>query len=475
VLFNSLEFLLFFVAFIGLWPLLRGRNSTRWAYLVLASCVFYGWWDWRFLFLLLGSGLVDFAAGLGMGRFPRQRRWFLGLSIAANVGSLALFKYLDFAVGNINALLAGAGLEAAIPYARLTLPIGISFYTFQSMSYTIDVYRGELKPTRNVLHFFAYLAMFPQLVAGPIVRARELLPQLTRPRVTTEADRWAGLQLVVLGYFKKVVIADNLAPVVNHAFAGGAPEPTGAYWWVVTVMFACQIYCDFSGYSDIARGLARWMGYAFPANFDHPYVATSFRDFWGRWHISLSTWFRDYVYIPLGGSRGGLMGGYGNLWMTMLVSGLWHGPAWTFVIWGAVHAGLLSLERVMRLPSRLAAVPGGPVIGWALTLLGVMGAWVFFRAESASQAFGILGQMFSSSALALESVRAHFHWRDLALVGLVALRQSWFFPSSREWLKERWLRVPRLEAVGQPALLAVLVWMCIYLRGPGHAFVYFQF
>ncbi len=475
MLFNSLEFLVFFALFLGLWPLLRRGRNTRWAYLTAASLFFYGWWDWRYLFLLVGTGLIDYGAGLGMAAWPRWRKALLLASMGGNIGTLALFKYLDFGLTNANGLLHWLGCGVQLPLLHLTLPVGISFYTFQSMSYTIDVYRGELRPTRNVLHFFAFLSLFPQLVAGPIIRAADLLPQLLEVRRTTEEQRWAGLQLVVGGYFKKVVIADGLAPLVDVAFGDGTPTASGAYWWVVTAMFACQIYCDFSGYSDIARGLAKWMGYEFMVNFDHPYVATSFREFWARWHISLSTWFRDYVYIPLGGSRQGPGRAQLNMWFTMLASGLWHGASWTFVGWGVLHAAFLSLERVTRLPQRLSKVPGGRVLSWAVTLVGVLVAWVFFRAESLSQALAIVGAMFSPSVLDLAPVKAQFHWRALVLVALVVLRHAWFFPTGTwTWTPPAWLRWP-LRRVLAPATVALVVWCCVYLRGPGHAFIYFQF
>lgn len=226
---------------------------------------------------------------------------------------------------------------------KILLPVGISFFTFQSMSYTIDVYRRRLKPTSNFLHFMAYLALFPQLVAGPIVRACDLLPALELWHPPSAAVRWANLRLIAIGFFKKMVIADNLAPLVDQAFESPVLQGAWAYWWVVSIMFAAQIYCDFSGYTDIARGLGGLMGYEFPENFNHPYAAIGFRDFWSRWHISLSTWFRDYVYVPLGGSRHGAVRGYVNMWITMLLSGIWHGAGWTFIVWGGASCSLLDV------------------------------------------------------------------------------------------------------------------------------------
>jgi len=236
--FNSLIFIFFGIIFFILWPFLRRHNNTRWFYLVFASFIFYGWWDWRFLFLIIASGLIDFFAGLGMERFDRSRKLLLILSIIGNVGSLAIFKYLNFGINNINWLLQTFNIGAQIPATNLILPIGISFYTFQSMSYTIDIYRGQLHPTHNIFHFFAYLSLFPQLVAGPIVRARELLPQLECFKPLSEQQRWDGLKLIVFGFFKKVVIADTLAITVNTAFAETTPTGSCSYWWIIMIMFA---------------------------------------------------------------------------------------------------------------------------------------------------------------------------------------------------------------------------------------------
>ncbi len=270
MLFNSYIFLIFAGVFFAGWQLARHHARLRCAYLTLASFVFYGWWDWRFLFLIVASGLVDFFAGLALERFPRRKVALLVVSVVGNLAVLATFKYSGFITQNVDALLASLGCDWRItphlPEFVLLLPIGISFYTFQSMSYTIDVFRGRLTPTRDPVHFLAYLSLFPQLVAGPIVRAADLLPQLKAAPQPTPAMQWSGLKLIVHGYFKKVVIADNLAPAVNEAFAVHGHESSGLYWWLIVTMFAYQIYCDFSGYSDIARGLARWMGYSFQVN-----------------------------------------------------------------------------------------------------------------------------------------------------------------------------------------------------------------
>ena len=468
MLFNSLTFLIFGALFFAAWPLARRNLRFSWGFVTVASFIFYGWWDWRFIFLIVASGLLDYFVALGIEAKPERRRLFLVLSILGNVGSLAVFKYLTFITVNLNQALDPLGMQ--LPVMQVALPVGISFYTFQSMSYTIEVYREQIKPTRNVLHFFAYLAMFPQLVAGPIVRAAHLLPQLTERREVDEAQRWEGLQLIAYGYFKKVVLADNLALAVNLAFAAAPGEQSALYWWLAVSMFAFQIYFDFSGYSDIARGLGRWMGYDFPVNFNHPYSATSLRDFWTRWHISLSTWFRDYLYIPLGGGRGGLWSGIRNLWITMLVAGLWHGASWNFVIWGGLFAFYISIERLTRWPERIGALPLGRHVCWLLVLLQVWIAWVFFRAETLEQALGILASMFNPSLFVLPDLAAPFQPALVVLV-LAGLGELFFYFRLNTIAAEDSL----LLRFAKPLFLALLLVACIYLRGPGSAFIYFQF
>ena len=284
--FNSLIFIVFALFFFVVWPFVKKHSNARWGWLVLASFFFYGWWDWRFLFLIIGSGILDFYCALLLNRVssPWSRKFVLILSLLGNIGSLAAFKYSGFIAENLDAFFATLGYHStfavSIPDFMLILPVGISFYTFQSMSYTIDVYRREITPTSNILHFFAYLAMFPQLVAGPIVRASDLLPQLKNDNDVSEQDRWDGTKLILFGFFKKMVIADTLAQKVNAAFDSPYPNSSSLFWWLIISAFAVQIYCDFSGYSDIARGLARWMGYRFPLNFNHPYTAKSLSEFW---------------------------------------------------------------------------------------------------------------------------------------------------------------------------------------------------
>lgn len=475
MLFNSFVFLIFGAVFFAIWLYLRRTDSTRWAYLVVASFFFYGWWDWRFLILIVVSGMIDFLAGLGMERYPDRRRAFLIFSILGNVGSLAAFKYSGFIAENLEWMAGQLGyelsLKSGLPEIMLVVPIGISFYTFQSMSYTIDVYRGQLKPTHHLLHFFAYLSLFPQLVAGPIIRARDFLGQLMVAGKATEQQRYDGLRLIVHGYFKKVVIADNLAPIINSAFSSANMESSTIYWWIIISMFAFQIYCDFSGYSDIARGLAKWMGYEFQLNFNHPYISTSLREFWTRWHISLSSWFRDYVYVPLGGSRLGQLKEYRNIWVTMLVSGLWHGAAWTFVMWAAIHAFFISLERLSSWTKYLQRIPGGKIIATTIILVQVWIAWVFFRAESFAQAVLIVRNMFSFDFSPFMVEDWVLFYKALALMALAAGREIYFaFGIDR-------MRpvTPRTRLLADQITIVAMMAACVFLRGPGSAFIYFQF
>jgi alginate O-acetyltransferase complex protein AlgI len=436
--------------------------------LVIASFIFYGWWDWRFLPLIVFSGFIDFFAGLCMVRWHTAKKVFLVLSLLGNIGTLACFKYLDFFIYNINSTLSVMGISSTLPLAGLILPIGISFYTFQSMSYTIDIYRGKLNPTYNVFHFFAYLSMFPQLVAGPIVRASQLLHQLETSSPVSECAQWKGTVLIVQGYFKKVVVADTLARVVNTAFGMETPLQSCGYWWVIIVFFSFQIYCDFSGYSDIARGLAMWMGYKFPVNFNHPYISKSFQEFWMRWHISLSSWFRDYVYIPLGGSQKGVITSHRNMWITMTVSGLWHGAAYNFIIWGAIHALYLSLERITKWPKYLKRIAGGDYLAIVIVYFLTLISWVFFRSETLSQSVQIISLLMNISLFNYSDAKEFLSGdlRALCLCGLMLLWHAKIAIGFRFGINSRMLQL---------LYIAILVILCIFFRGPGAAFIYFQF
>jgi len=477
MLFNSLAFALFLpLVFTAYWSIVRERLRLQNLLLLAASYVFYGWWDWRFLSLIVISSAVDYVVGhrIADAQSELRRKILLTISLGVNLGFLGVFKYYDFFVTSMADLLESVGMQANPHTLGIILPVGISFYTFQSMSYTIDIYKGQLQPTRNPFHFFAYLSLFPQLVAGPIIRAADLLPQLEKESHTTEQERWDGLYLVVHGFAKKVLIADNLAYYVTEAFNNPIHSPNTLFWWVIMTAFAFQIYCDFSGYSDIARGLAKWLGYDFMVNFNHPYISTSLREFWTRWHISLSTWFRDYVYIPLGGSRCSTFKSEINMWITMLVSGFWHGAAWNFIIWGGLHAAGATVERFTRWPRRVMAWPAGRYIASALVLLQVWVTWVFFRANTLQQAVAVLHSMFSFRG-GFTGLMYDLGGVQLLNIGVIviiaALRELWFF---MHWNEREFLPASIRPHV-QTAAMAALIVACVFFRGPGSKFIYFQF
>jgi D-alanyl-lipoteichoic acid acyltransferase DltB (MBOAT superfamily) len=350
VIFHSLDFLVFFAITTAIYWLLplRGQNVL----LVAASYFFYGYVHPWFLILIGFTTVVDYWAARTMEDRPDSRRLMLGLSLVVNLGLLGFFKYFGFFVDNVHAVLSVVGLDLPRPALAIVLPVGISFYTFQELSYTIDVYRGTLRARRRLLDFAAFVCLYPQLVAGPIERAAHMLPQIETRRVFSWPAARSAFFLVCWGYYKKLVIADNVGVIANKVFA--LQDPGFTVLWAGVFAFAIQIYADFSAYSDIARGVARWLGFDLMVNFNHPYMATGPVDFWHRWHISLSTWFRDYVYIPLGGSRAGTRRTLANIFITFVVSGAWHGASWNYVLWGAYHGTLVVLVRLVtpRRPAR---------------------------------------------------------------------------------------------------------------------------
>jgi len=386
VIFHSVDFIVFFAAVVALYWCLphRGQNAL----LLVASYVFYGYVHPWFLILIASSTTIDYVSARGMERWPDRRRTFMALSIATNFGMLGFFKYFDFFVENAQTALGALGLHPGLPALRIVLPVGISFYTFQAMRYTVDVYRGELRARRSLLDVAVFISFFPHLVAGPIQRASFLLPQVETPRRFSTERATTGLSLMVWGYFKKLVIADNVGVIANKVFA--ISDPSFEMLWAGVFAFAIQIYADFSAYTDIARGSSRWLGFELTENFDHPYLARSPSDFWRRWNISLSTWFRDYVYIPLGGSRATGVRWVRNVLVTFLLSGLWHGASWNYVLWGLYHGLLLVATRAHQILHDPLRTDGGPrssaivrrvsdaarIVGmFALTLIG----WLLFR------------------------------------------------------------------------------------------------
>ncbi len=472
MVFNSLEFLVFAILFFGLWPVFRKKDSARWSFITIMSFIFYGWWDWRFLFLIIGSGLIDYFAGILLTKKSEHRKFFLILSLAGNLGSLSVFKYSLFFANTLEDFLGFVGINMDlvnhIPDFALILPVGISFYTFQSMSYTIDIYRGRLEPTKNILHFFSYLAMFPQLVAGPIVRAKDLLQQLAQDRRTNPIQRWNAIKLMSYGLFQKVVIADNLSFFIDSAFEGKSAFDGSAYWWMVMMAFSFQIYCDFSGYSLIARGLAKYMGYHFKMNFNHPYISTSLREFWTRWHISLSTWFRDYVYIPIGGSRNGLLMGLLALWATMLLSGLWHGANYTFIVWAALHALFSSIERLTKWNKKWSKSKL-KVLLIPIIFIQALVAWVYFRSVDITQANEIISKLFSFNSSNFDFIQAYSN--AAIVLGLAVLIESFIFLRKEFTSISIWFKACNLDI----ALVGISLIASILFRGEGAQFIYFQF
>ena len=414
MLFPTLEFAIFFLAVFGISWELRRRPESRKVFLLGASYLFYGWWDWRFTALLAGSSLINYAGGrlIGLAKTERERKALLGITVALNLVILGFFKYYGFFLDSLADLLVSAGLERDLPFLEIILPVGISFFTFQGISYVTDVYRRQIEPVDSPLDVFLYISFFPQLVAGPIVRAADFLPQLrAQPRLSRSLVS-LGILLIVMGLFKKMVIADYLATeLVDEVFF----DPSiyaGPDLALAVYAYAIQIYCDFSGYSDIAIGVAALLGYRFRWNFNQPYRAASLREFWKRWNISLSEWLRDYLYKPLGGARGGTFATYRNLFLTMVLGGIWHGAAWTFVVWGLIHGTALAVERLVASLKTVTApvmavtgfgpgmmAPAGPpreggrmsrALGVFVTFNIVCLAWIFFRAENFQVALAYL-------------------------------------------------------------------------------------
>jgi alginate O-acetyltransferase complex protein AlgI len=405
MLFNSFEFAVFFpLVFLMYWFVTKKNLTVQNAFLLVVSYLFYGWWDWRFLGLLFFSSTLDYIIALRIdaSQTIARKKFFVGLAIAINLTLLGFFKYFNFFSDSFAELLTTLGFQANRHSLNVILPVGISFYTFQSMSYYIDVYRGKMKPVRDIIAFYAYVSFFPQLVAGPIERSFQLLPQFLRKRVFDYAQGVAGMRLILWGLFKKIVIADNCAEVVNTVF-NNYQNATGFELLSGIVLFALQIYGDFSGYSDIARGTAKLLGFELMINFKTPYFSRDIAEFWRRWHISLTTWFRDYVYIPLGGNKDGKYAAVRNTVIVFALSGFWHGANWTFVIWGLLNAlyfiplvltgqNKKNLDTVAE--DRFLPSPK-EFVQMVFTFSLVCFAWIFFRAANLSEASGYISALFT--------------------------------------------------------------------------------
>lgn len=469
--FDSLTFVVFFIVVVAMFNMPGLSWSARKNVLLAASFLFYGAWNPAFLLLLIGSATMDWWLALRMAAArPSHRRPWLIVSLIANLGLLGFFKYGDFLRDNTRALLALAGVDWQPAEFDILLPVGISFYTFQSLSYCIDVYRGDVRVQRSLRDYLLFVGFFPQLVAGPIVRYRDFSAQLHTPRRTTADGFTIGLSLLLIGLFEKVVLADSVfAPAADLVFTAGASIDSAAAW-SGTLAFAGQIFCDFAGYSTCAIGCAAMLGFWLPDNFRSPYAAIGFTDFWRRWHISLSTWLRDYLYVPLGGNRGSHWFTLRNLMLTMMLGGLWHGAAWTFVAWGAFHGLMLGVERVSRPAiARTARFLGlfGNLLGGLLTLLGVVVAWVWFRAPDFAHAANIHHAMFIPTETSLP-LNAE------AKVALIVFAMLWLM----HWITRRsdlrrWLRARGAVALG--LLWAMMLVAIVLSPGVSRAFIYFQF
>ena len=457
--FTQLEFPIFFLVVLAATWMVSTRASRN-AILLIASYYFFAYWDIPFCSLLALSTVVDFAVAKSIDESNDKairRRWLM-LSLVVNLGMLGFFKYCDFFIDSARPILQALGLSGET--LGIILPVGISFFTFQTLSYTIDVYRGKLKPTESFLDFALFVAFFPQLVAGPIVRARELLPQLASVPKFSKQRMYGGAQMFLRGAVKKILLADRLGEMVDIVFAD--PDLySGVTIWIAVLAYTGQIYYDFSGYSDMAIGAAKMLGYRFPANFRHPYLATSMAEFWHRWHITLSRWLRDYLYISLGGNRVSQFVTYRNLIITMALGGLWHGAAWTFLIWGLWHGGALAVERAGKLSGQ---VPKW--LGWFATMLVVVVGWVFFRCRGdLGQAFAMLGQMVTFS----EGISWYPPLAIAALLILVAEHAAW-----RTKLRKA-MRLPA-SAWYSPIATTMMIWaLLIYAPRGFQPFVYFQF
>ena len=479
MLFNSIEFAIFFlIVFILYWFVFGKKYKVQNILLLISSYYFYGCWNWHFLALLIFSTGLDYFTGLMMADAPNKQKkqiWFW-LSVCVNIGFLGVFKYYNFFIDSFADLLSAFGLKANFATLQVILPVGISFYTFHGLSYVVDIYNDRIKPERNFIHYSVFVCFFPLLVAGPIERATHLLPQIIRKREFDYNKAVDGLRQILWGLFKKIVIADNCASVVNTIFANYHAQ-SASNLLLGAVLFTFQIYGDFSGYSDIALGAARLLGFELLRNFGFPYFSRDIAEFWRRWHISLTTWFRDYLYIPLGGSRGSKWLSVRNTFIIFLVSGFWHGANWTFLFWGAFHAALfLPLLIFGRNRLRTNTVAEGnflptfkELIQMLTTFCLVVVGWIFFRAASISDAFGYIASLFSRSLFTLPTHKVS----SLGVYIVVLLLVEWIQREKKHGLAQfesvlsfrplRW------------GLYIILILSIIQFGGKSETFIYFQF
>jgi len=482
MLFNSIDFAVFIPIVFGLyWFLFSKSLKLQNLLIVVASYVFYGWWDWRFLTLILFSTLVDFTVGIKLSQenVKSKRRLLLLTSVLVNLGFLGFFKYYDFFLVNFTNAFTVLGYNFDSHSLNIILPVGISFYTFQTLSYTIDIYRKKLNPTNDIIAFSAFVSFFPQLVAGPIERATNLLPQFYKERKFEYSNAVEGMRQILWGLFKKVVIADNCAVFVSYIFDNSS-ELSGSSLALGAVLFSFQIYCDFSGYSDIAIGTSRLFGFNLKQNFAFPYFSRDIAEFWRRWHISLSTWFRDYLYIPLGGSRGGVLNKVRNTLIIFVVSGFWHGANWKFIIWGALNAIyflpllLTNKNRVnLEIVAKDNMIPSiSECLKMSATFSLVAFAWIFFRAENFSHATSYIEAMFSVSLFSIPEILTPKITMVYTLLLIPLLLVT-------EWLQRGRLHGLSIERLRRPArwmiYTSVLIMIVTFGKFGEAEFIYFQF
>lgn len=482
MLFNSLDFAIFLpIVFFLYWFILNKNIKLQNLLIVLASYVFYGWWDWRFLSLIIFSTLIDYIVGIRLGTEQRavNRKILLWISIVVNLGFLGFFKYYNFFIDNFTEAFSFFGQGITINSLNIILPVGISFYTFQTLSYSIDVYREKLKPTSDFIAFSAFVSFFPQLVAGPIERAKHLLPQFYKERTFDYHQAVDGMRQILWGLFKKIVIADNAAYFAN-LFFNNSDDYSGSTLLLGAIFFTFQIYGDFSGYSDIAIGTSRLLGFDLMQNFNFPYFSRTISEFWRRWHISLSTWFRDYLYIPLGGSRGSTWQKIRNTFLIFLVSGFWHGSNWTFIIWGALNAiyflPLLLTNKNRTFLGDIAEDRTFPSLRDFVMIMTTFGltviAWIFFRAESVSHAFSILSEIFSSSLFTLPAFEGKKEAITTLLFIIIFILIEWNGRHEEYAIAKlgvNWKRPIRF------AFYYTIMFTLVWFGGQQQEFIYFQF
>lgn len=468
MLFNSFNFFVFYIVVFCVYWSIRRHDAARILFLLAASLFFYMSWNWRYVGLMFFTITLNFFTGLGIAGTEslKRKKMLLLASVVGSLSVLVLFKYYNFFTTTTAEVFSIFGLSFQLKTLNLLLPVGISFYTFHCLSYTVDVYRNEFKPTRNFLFFALYVSFFPQLIAGPIVRGRELLPQLERPVHFDDQRTLSGLWLIFVGLFKKVCVADILAVTFVDKVFGAPHQYVGAQMLLAVYGYAIQIYCDFSGYSDIAIGVARTLGYELPVNFRTPYLAESIQDFWRRWHITLSTWLRDYLYISLGGSRSSRWKVFRNLMITMLLGGLWHGAALNFVIWGGYHGVLLSLSHLLKGNKKDEISLLRKVINIFVTFNLVCFGWILFRSPD----------MATFTAICRGLLNWQGHWTGLSWVSLTALAAGFaiiFTPKElKGWLERQYISMPTVfQGVAYSGALAVFT----VFSAQNVPFIYFQF